>query len=132
MTHFAKIKSYLLELRYPIVSENTEEELVVISEESSGIKNLVIDCEEPLLIFEQLILELRSAEADIFKKLLQINRELVHGAFVLDASGTKVIFRDTLQIENLDLNEFEGSIKALELAMAEYGPILLEFAERRS
>jgi len=38
---------------------------------------------------------------------LQINRELIHGALTLDESGSKVIFRDTLQLENLDLNEIK-------------------------
>jgi len=64
-----------------------------------------------------------------FKRLLQMNRTLVHGAFVLDEEGTKVIFRDTLQLENLDKNELEGSINALSIALAEYAGELIEFSK---
>ena len=66
--------------------------------------------------------------SDFCKRLLQINRTLVHGAFVLDEEGTTLLFRDTLQLENLDRNELEGSIDALSLAMAEYGGELVSFA----
>jgi hypothetical protein len=53
---------------------------------------------------------------------------LVHGAFVLDEEGTTLLFRDTLQLENLDRNELEGSIDALSLALAEYADELVTFA----
>ena len=63
----------------------------------------------------------------LYRRLLQLNRELVHGAFVLDETETYIIFRDTLQLENLDRNELEGSIHALSLALSEYGAELLEY-----
>jgi hypothetical protein len=65
----------------------------------------------------------------LFKRLLQMNRTLVHGAFVLNDEGTKIIFRDTLQLENLDKNELEGSINALSIALAEYAGELIEFSK---
>ncbi|MBF0473708.1 MAG: molecular chaperone Tir, partial [Nitrospirae bacterium] len=54
--HFEKVKHYLMELNLHIVSEDEEKELVVVSDENLGIKNMVIDCEEPILIFEQIIM----------------------------------------------------------------------------
>ena len=66
---------------------------------------------------------------DFFKRLLQINRTVVHGAFVLDENGKNVIFRDTLQLENLDKNELEGSINSLSLALAEYANELISFSK---
>ena len=65
--------------------------------------------------------------SDFCRRLLQINRTLVHGAFVLDDEGTTLLFRDTLQLENLDRNELEGSIDALSLGLAEYGGELVAF-----
>jgi hypothetical protein len=125
---FELVKQYLYEMELPIVAEDKAEELVVVEDLERGINNLVIDCEAPIVILEQVILELQSAECDIFKRLLQMNRSLVHGAFVLDESGKTVLFRDTLQLENLDRNELEGSIQALGLALAEYSAELLTFA----
>ena len=124
-----KVKSYLEELGFSISSENTKEELVVVDDEEKGINNLIIDCEEPILVIEQIIMKVPGKANDFFKRLLQINRTVVHGAFVLDENGKNVIFRDTLQLENLDKNELEGSINSLSLALAEYANELISFSK---
>ena len=56
-----------------------------------------------------------------------MNNTLVHGAFALDETGRRIFYRDTLQLANLDLNELEGSIRALSLALAENGAELLAY-----
>ncbi len=124
-----KVKDYLGELELSISSEDEAEELVIIDDEDKGIKNLIIDCEDPVLVLEQVIMDVPKNTDGFFKRLLQMNRTLVHGAFVLDEEGTKVIFRDTLQLENLDKNELEGSINALSIALAEYAGELIEFSK---
>ena len=127
---FERIKNYVLDLDLNIVSEDEPEELVVVDDPENGLHNLIIDCEAPIVILEQLILEVPSGAdgRDFFRRLLQINRTLVHGAFVLDEDGRRIFFRDTLQLENLDLNELEASISALSLALAEYSGEFLDFA----
>lgn len=127
--HFEKIKNYLLELGFSISDEDVGEELVVINDEAQGINNLIIDCEDPILIIEQKIMPVSTQTETFYKRLLQINRTLVHGAFVLDETGENVLFRDTLQLENLDLNELEGSIQALSLALAENADELITFSK---
>ncbi len=127
MSNFETVKKYLLEMGFAFDVENGDEELVVVTDEERGIKNLVVDCEDPIVILEQVMMELPSESASVYKRLLQINRELVHGAFALDDAGTTLVFRDTLRLENLDYNELEGSIEALSLAMAEHGQELLTF-----
>lgn len=128
--HYEKVKSYLTELGYPFTEENPSDGVVIVNDVKNGIINLVIDCEFPLVIFEQFIFEVgANASADVYKRLLQINRNLVHGAFVLDDQGNKVIFRDTLQLENIDLNEVEGTLAALGMAMAENSNELIKFAK---
>ena len=124
-----KVKDYLEELELSISSEDEAEEMVVIDDEDKGLKNLIIDCEDPILVLEQVIMDVPQNTEGFFKRLLQMNRTLVHGAFVLDEEGTKVIFRDTLQLENLDKNELEGSITALSIALAEYAGELIEFSK---
>jgi len=126
-----KVKNYLFELGFSVSSENSNEELVVIDDEEKAIKNLIIDCEDPILVIEQIIMEVPGKAEDFFKRLLQINRSLVHGAFVLDEDGKNVIFRDTLQLENLDKNELEGSINSLSLALAENADELISFSKFR-
>ncbi len=128
MVDFEKVKDFLLDMGFVMSQKDPQEELIVIGDEERGIKNLVIDCESPILILEQVIMPIPRDSSDFCKRLLQMNRTLVHGAFVLDDEGTTLLFRDTLQLENLDRNELEGSIDALSLALAEYGSELVSFA----
>lgn len=126
---FSLVKEYLHEMELSIVQEDQAEELVIVEDEENGIKNLIIDCEEPIVVIEQIIMRVPKKTEALYRRLLQLNRELVHGAFVLDDDESYVIFRDTLQLENLDRNELEGSIHALSLALSEYGSELLEFVD---
>ncbi len=127
---FEMVKRYLLDLDLKIVKEDAKEEMVVAEDPDNGIQNLVIDCEDPILILEQLIMPVPKQPGDLYKRLLQMNRNMVHGAFVLDDQGKYVIFRDTLQLENLDQNELEASVQALSLALAENSIELLKYAKQ--
>ena len=130
--HFEKVKGYLQELGFLSIKEDQANQIVIIEDEERGIKNLIIDCEHPILILEQFIFDLREdASKATFKKLLQMNRNLVHGAFAIDDSGKKVLFRDTLQLENLDLNEIEASINALSVAMVENSNEIVKLARSK-
>lgn len=129
--NFNKVKNYLLDLDVKITAEDEAEELFVVQDEDRGIQNLVIDCEAPILVIEQLIMDVPAGNKEQFyKRLLELNRSLVHGAFVLDSESGRVLFRDTLQLENLDLNELEATLSALSLALAENANELLEFAKK--
>jgi hypothetical protein len=125
MADFTTVKEYLQELRLSVLREDAAEGLVVVEDEDRGIKNLFVDYEDPILIFEQMIMPVPDKPGELFRRLLQMNRTLVHGAFALDDEGTRVLFRDTLQVAHLDLNEVEGTIEALSLALAEHAAELI-------
>ena len=125
--YFGKVKALLLDLDYAITHEDEGQELFIVNDEDSGINNLIVDCEDPLLVLEQIILPIPQEPGNLFRRLLQMNRLLVHGAFVLDEETQAILFRDTLRIENLDSNELEGSIEALSLALAENAGELLSY-----
>jgi len=127
--NFEIIRNYVTELNYTITHENSDEGIIMIQKESEGIKNLIIGVADPILIMEQYIFKINNPSEPIFKQLLQKNRDIVHGAFVLDESGEKVIFRDTLQLSNLDLNELEGSINSLSLLLSEYSENIIQFSK---
>lgn len=127
---FEFIKSCIYDMGFDIQSEDKQEELIVITDEENGICDLVIDCEDPILVMEQVIMKIPANHSDLlFKRLLQMNRDIVHGAFALNDTAEYVIFRDTLQLENLDRNELEGSIRSLELALSEYGDELIKLSK---
>ena len=127
MSYFDTVKQYLLDLQLSIVSANPAEGLMVVGDEDRGLKNLVVDCEEPILVFEQIIMPVPSNPGDMFRRLLQMNRCTVQGAFALDEEGKRVLYRNTLQLANLDANEVEGTIEALSLMLAEFASELIAF-----
>lgn len=127
--HYEKVKEYVVELGFRVEEEIPEEEIVVINDDERGIHHLVIDCEDSVLVLEQLILKLqKQAPVSVYRRILQINRELVFGAFVINEEGDSLLYRNTLALENLDLNELETTINALSLGLAENGEELLQFA----
>ncbi len=128
MSHFEKVKEYLTNLEYTITSEEEKEELVVVEKPEVGIKNLLIDCEESIVVIEYPLLILNNSSEDILKELLEKNRDIIHGAFAL-TEDNMLIFRDTLELENLDSNELEGTLYSLELLLAEYGYRLIEISK---
>ncbi|AUC14459.1 molecular chaperone Tir [Tenacibaculum sp. SZ-18] len=127
--HFEKTKNYLLELNFTIRKEIESEGIFVIEKENFGIKNLIIGVAYPILIVEQFIFKVKKPNEAMFKALLQKNRDIIHGAFVLDETGERVIFRDTLQLENLDINELEATLNSLSLLLSEYSNEIIEFSK---
>jgi len=120
------IRDYAQRMGLHILHEEESDEILVVQDDTRGVCNLVLDCEDPILVMEQVIMEVKIPSMELYQRLLQLNRRWLHGAFVLDEEAKRVIFRDTLQIENLDFNEFEGSINALSLGLAEFSQELLQ------
>jgi len=127
--HFNQVKNYVLQLNYNIIHENKGDGIIMISKENAGIKNMILGIAPPILIMEQHIFNIKNKNEVVYRSLLQKNRDIVHGAFVLDETGDKVIFRDTLQVENLDLNELEGSLNSLGLLLSEYSDQIINFSK---
>lgn len=127
---FDRVKDFLQDLDLAIEEEDAGEELVVVTDEERGIHRLVIDCEDPILILEQAIMPLPKQPGDLYKRLLELNRTLIHGAFAIDEESGTVLFRDTLQLATLDRGEVEGTINALGLALAENAEELIGYARQ--
>ena len=66
--------------------------------------------------------------SELLRELLELNaRDLVHGAYGLE--GDKVVLTDTLELENLDFNEFEASFDSITLAIAQHLGALAPYRE---
>ncbi|QYJ69160.1 YbjN domain-containing protein [Flavobacterium litorale] len=127
--YFGVIKDYLNELELEIKYQSESEGVFIVSNEQDGIINLIICVAYPIVIFEQYLFEVQPDAYTVFKELLQKNRDIIHGAFVLDTSGRKVIFRDSLQLENLDQNEFGATLNSLSLLLSEYSEQIINFSK---
>ena len=126
--NFLKVKNYLVDLGFDITFEDNEDGVLIIENQEEAITNLVIGVANPLVIIEQYLFTKKEPSVEMYKSLLMKNQDIIHGAFVIDESGEKVLFRDTLQLENLDLNELEASINSLSLLLSEYSDELIKFS----
>lgn len=128
MDHFETVKAFAIEIGLEVVREDAAAQLLVVNGPGRGINDLIIDCEDDILVMEQLIASVGAADRAAMVRLLQMNRLLVHGAFALADDARSLVFRDTLQLRTLDREELAASINALELALAQFGTELLGFA----
>ena len=81
-------------------------------------------------IHDEMLVEIpEDISSDVLKQLLVKNRDIVHGAFVLDETGRKIIFRNTHQLKNLNINEMEGTLNSLSLLLSEYSDKLIQFSK---
>lgn len=85
----------------------------------------------PVVILRVTVMPLPSGverQTELCRQLLSYNAsELVHGAYGLE--GERVVLVDTLELQNLDFNEFEASFDSLTLALATHLGALAPYRE---
>ncbi len=128
-TNIEKVRNILLDLDFLIIHEDKDDGIFVINMPDNGVNNLIISCDDSIIIMEQFLFEIKNESLEMYKNLLIKNRDIIHGAFVLDKTGNKVIFRDTLQIENIDRNEIQASINALTVLLSEYANEIINYSK---
>jgi len=89
---------------------------------------LVISIAGPVVAFRLKIMDLpRSGREELYRTLLSLNTtDMVHGAFGLE--GDTVVVVHALQLENLDLNEFQAVVDDMSLAVGKHHDNLARFA----
>ncbi len=129
MNHFETIEDFALRLNCKIVYKSEEHGIIKIDNPSDGIHNLILGIAPPILIMEQFLFSFKGDNLDMFKKLLQKNRDTIHGAFVINEEGDRVLFRYTMQLQNIDFNEFESALNSLGLLLSEYSQQIIDFSK---
>jgi hypothetical protein len=113
-----KIERYLVKLS--LTFQEAGAGTWVVRDAERGLENLVIILSEPLVILRINVMDVPSSGKEkLFEELLRLNAtDLVHGAYAID--GKTVILIDTLEAEEMDIEEFEASIDAIGLALAQH------------
>lgn len=121
------VERYLLELDTPY--EVLGEGLYRLTDDVDDVDDIIVCCAPPIVIFSVRLMKVPSKNKEaFFRKLLELNAtELVAGAYGVD--GDDVVITDTLQLENLDYNEFLASVESLALAIHEHYAVLREFMD---
>jgi len=116
-----KIESYLARLSLSFQESNGT---WVISDAQRGLHNLIIALSDSLVIMRMNVMEVPATGREkLFEELLRLNAtDLVHGAYGID--GRNIILIDTLEADGMGLEEFEASLDAIGLAVAQHYRIL--------
>ena len=119
------IESYLLKTGLPY--EQVKPGIWVLNVE--GCENFVVSIAGPVVVFRVKVMDVPAGNREgLYRTLLTLNTsDMVHGAFGLE--GDKVVIVHALELENLDLNEFQGVIDDVSIAIARHYPVLSRWHE---
>ena len=124
------IESFLDRIDSGTASVNEVEKNTYIVKTVGGAE-VVVHYAPPVVILRVTVMTLPAAtprRSELLRELLELNaRDLVHGAYGLE--GDKVVLTDTLELENLDFNEFEASFDSITLALAQHLGALAPYRE---
>jgi len=97
----------------------------VINDEERGVENLIVVHEEPVIIFRLKVADVPPGDhCALYEELLRLNgTDLLHGAYALE--GTSVVLMNTLLSETIDIEEFQATLDAISLSVAEHYERLL-------
>ncbi len=121
------VEQYLIDL--DTAYESLGDGVYRLYDDMDEVDDIIVLVTEPLVVFSVRLMPVptRNREA-FFKKLLELNASaLVAGAYGLD--DDHVIITDTLQLENLDFNEFQASVETLVMAIHDHYPMLMEMCK---
>ncbi len=92
-----------------------------------GDENLVVSIAAPLVVFRMKAMDAPSSNREaLFEQLLRLNAtDMVHGAFGLEKDA--IVITHALQLENLDLNEFQAVVDDITMAISKHYPALSKF-----
>jgi len=116
------IESYLL--RMGVTAETIKPGIWIVKIDGSA---LVVSIAGPVVAFRLKVMDLpRTGREELYRTLLSLNtNEMVHGAFGLE--GDTVVMVHALELENLDLNEFQAVVDDMSMAIAKHHPSLARF-----
>ena len=116
------IESYLL--RMGIAHETIKPGIWLVKIDAS---DLVVSIAGPVVAFRLKVMNLpRTGREELYRTLLGLNTtEMVHGAFGLE--GETVVVIHALELENLDLNEFQAVVDDMSMAVAKHHHTLSRF-----
>lgn len=121
------IEGYLINsgITYELLGEG----MWVVHDEFDTVDNIIVQHSDPLVMFRVKLMELPedpAMQTALFRKLLELNAtEMLTGAYGID--GDAIVALETLQAENLDLNEFQAAIDGLTMAITDHYDELKRF-----
>ena len=118
-----RIESFLRTLGLSF--EELDSETWVINDEERGVENLIVVHEEPVVVFRLKVADLPPGDhCALYAELLRLNgTDMLHGAYALE--GDSIVMINTLLSETIDIEEFQATLDAISLSVAEHYKRLL-------
>ena len=125
MADSARIESYLLSLS--LTYEEVGDQTWVINDDEKGLENVLVILANPVVIIRVKVMAIPDREREqFFEQLLRLNQsDMIHGAYALE--GDDVILLNTLVGETLDVEEFQATLDAIGLALAQHYQMLAKY-----
>lgn len=127
-----QIEAYLIETGSPF--ERVKDGFWLIHDDYDAVDNIVVVHKPPVITFRVKLFDVPpsvAARNELFSHLLRLNATvMIAGAYGLEDDA--VVVTDSLQSENLDLNEFQASIDAIAFAVREHYDELKRFTPELS
>lgn len=122
------IEAYLIRSKYP--HEEIEDRTWLVRDPSGIHENVVLRVTEELALFRVKALEIETVDPKrreaFYGELLALNADdMVHGAY--GVHDGKVLLTASLRLENLDYNEFVGTLDDFSVALAKHQGRLADF-----
>lgn len=104
----------------------------VINDEEHGVENLIVVHEDPVIVFRLKVTDVPTGDhCALYEELLRLNgTDLLHGAYALE--GNTVILLNTLLSETIDIEEFQATLDAISLSVAEHYQRLLPLVKKEA
>ncbi|GAA0178340.1 hypothetical protein SH2C18_14110 [Clostridium sediminicola] len=121
-----KIEGFMIDMN--LLFEEIGEGTWRIEDDLTHIDNIVVKVIDPIVLFRVKIMTLPNENREsLYRTVLELNaNDLVHGAYAIENNSLVII--DTLQGENLDMNEFQSTVDSIGFALSQHYDILAKFA----
>ena len=125
LTH-EDVESYLVRTEQEF--QQVDEGMWTVGTAYDGTR-LVVNHDPPVLVFRLKVMDVPRDEGacgKLFRRLLELNAtDLVHAAYGIEEDS--VILSETLELENLDFNEFQATVDSFQMALASHLETLVPF-----
>lgn len=120
-----KIERYLIDLK--LTYREIGDGMWMVEDEGRGLEGVVVMRADPLAVIRVVVMPApKERRLELFTKLLELNaKDVLHGAYALE--GNDVVLVDTLELETMDLGDFQAALDAIGLALTQHYPILSNF-----
>ncbi|HUX11523.1 MAG TPA: YbjN domain-containing protein [Spirochaetia bacterium] len=120
----SKIEGYLI--NSSITHQEIDDNIWLINDAEKGLGNVVVLSQDSLVTIRAKVMELpKERRPELYEELLRLNADMVHGAYAIEEDH--VILLDTLEYDTMDFEEFQASLDAIGLALAQHYPKLSKY-----